>query len=284
MSRLSETGTQDQRINILVAYPYMKSEVISILHENRDRVRFLLDSGAFTAWKAGKQIELDDYCRFLESLPFEPWRYFTLDVIGDPKRTVKNYETMVSRGFSPIPIFTRGEDPSYLEDYYKTSQVVGIGGLVGTERNKGFVKGIMSLVRGRKTHLLGFTNLQFLKVYRPYMADSSTWVLGAKFGATSIYLGGGSSVRFTRKTARKDLSDPRVVSAIQRMGLNPNIFLDREEWRYRSSAIWKLQARNILRMQRDLSYKLRTHLFSACAIPNDIQQLLDAKAALDGNS
>jgi len=38
-----------------------------------------------------------------------------------------------------VPIFTRGEDPSVLDDYYKTSDVVGIGGLVGTQGNKGFV-------------------------------------------------------------------------------------------------------------------------------------------------
>jgi len=170
------------KANILVAYPYMKKPMIDLLKENEHRTRFLLDSGAFTAWKAGKPIALDDYCRFIESLPFEPWRYFMLDVIGDPKATLKNYETMLKRGFKPIPIFTRGEDPSVLEDYYKTSDVVAIGGLVGTKGNKGFVKGIMEKVGKRRVHWLGFTDLNFVKHYKPYSCDASSWNNGAQFG------------------------------------------------------------------------------------------------------
>lgn len=175
------------KANILVAYPYMKKPMIDLLKQNEHRTRFLLDSGAFTAWKAGKPIALDDYCRFIESLPFEPWRYFMLDVIGDPKATLKNYETMLKRGFKPIPIFTRGEDPSVLEDYYKTSDVVAIGGLVGTKGNKGFVKGIMEKVGKRKVHWLGFTDLNFVKHYKPYSCDASSWNNGAQFGYVTYY-------------------------------------------------------------------------------------------------
>lgn len=129
----------EPRLNVLVAYPYATPQVVEQLRQCGPDLRFLLDSGAFTAWKAGKPIELDDYCRFLEALPVKPWRYFALDVIGDPHGTMRNYEAMLRRGFSPVPIFTRGEDPSVLEDYYKTSDVVGIGGLVGTANNRGFV-------------------------------------------------------------------------------------------------------------------------------------------------
>jgi len=129
-------------LNLLVAFPYMKPEVVEQIRKLR-HARILVDSGAFTAWKAGKSVDLDEYCRFIEALGDLPWRYFMLDVVGDPAATMKNYEIMLNRGFNPIPIFTRGEDPSVLEDYYKTSDVVGVGGLVGTRGNRGFVKGIM---------------------------------------------------------------------------------------------------------------------------------------------
>lgn len=183
-------------LNLLVAYPYAKPDVIELIRQNEGRIRFLLDSGAFTAWKAGKPIALDDYCRFLESLPIKPWRYFALDVIGDPHGTMKNYEMMLKRGFKPVPIFTRGEDPSVLEDYYKTSDVVGIGGLVGTQGNKGFVKGIMKLVNGRRVHWLGFSALAFVKHYRPYMLDCATWNTGASYAEPVVYMGGGKIARF----------------------------------------------------------------------------------------
>jgi hypothetical protein len=37
-------------INILVAYPYLKQDSINLLNNNKKDIRFLLDSGAFTAW------------------------------------------------------------------------------------------------------------------------------------------------------------------------------------------------------------------------------------------
>lgn len=173
------------KLNLLVAYPYMKKDILEELKVTRD-LRLLIDSGAFTAWKAGSSINVDDYCTFLESLGSLPWRYFMLDVIGDPAATMKNYELMLKRGFKPIPIFTRGESVSVLEDYYKTSDVVGIGGLVGTRGNKGFVKGIMKHVGDRKVHWLGFSGLPFINAYRPYMCDSSSWASSVRFGSLTV--------------------------------------------------------------------------------------------------
>jgi hypothetical protein len=187
------------KLNILVAYPYANPKMLSILYENRDKIRFVLDSGAFTAWKAGKPISLDDYCRFIEKIPFEPWRYFTLDIIGDPIGTLKNYEIMLQRGFKPVPIFTRGDDLSIIDEYYKTSDVVGIGGLVGTNNNTGYVKGIMPYIGDRKVHWLGFTRLNFIAHYRPYMCDSSSVASSSRYGEISIW-SGNKWFRVSKKT------------------------------------------------------------------------------------
>ena len=102
------------RLNILVAYPYMNPQVIESLRRCGSWLRFTLDSGAFTAWKAGKPIELDDYCRFLEQLPIKPWRYFTLDVIGNPDGTLKNYEAAGS--WEHCPGRTSGTFPINVSD------------------------------------------------------------------------------------------------------------------------------------------------------------------------
>lgn len=265
----------DEKLNLLVAYPYMTSQVIGVLKEHRTRLRFILDSGAFTAWKLGKPIALDDYCKFLESLQVKPWRYFALDVVGDPHGTLKNYELMLKRGFKPMPVFTRGEDVSVLESYYNTSDVVAIGGLVGTEGNRGFVKGIMEKVGKRKVHWLGFTNLSFLHSLRPYMADSSSWMSGPRYGQTKLYLGNGRTLKLTRKGAMKHLTNFTVRAAISGLGLDPHAFLDPEQWRYRRSDIWKLSARSVVRTQYEFT-RLGVNLFAAASIPNDIGHLLDA--------
>lgn len=191
----------------------MKKPLVDILNKNKSDVDFILDSGAFTAWKAKKEIKLDDYCRFIESLPFVPDRYFMLDVIGNPSATMKNYELMLKRGFKPVPVFTRGEDVSILEEYFKTSDMVGIGGLVGTEGNKGFVKGIMEIAKNRKVHWLGFARINYVEKLRPYSVDCSTWANGLRFGQIQFY---SFTSRRIMTLGKAQLSNPKIKDMLYR--------------------------------------------------------------------
>lgn len=263
---MTDAGYDPSKLNVLVAYPYATPPMLKRLAEFKDSVRFVLDSGAFTAWKAGKPIELDDYCRFLEGLPVKPWRYFLLDVIGDPHGTMRNYETMLKRGFTPVPIFTRGEDPSVLEDYYKTSDVVGIGGLVGTRRNKGFVNGIMKHVGGRKVHWLGFTVPEFVLHYRPYMCDSSSFDSPLRFGILSLYVGRGRSITVRSKDFMERPSE-EVIEAVRRYGEDPAKLAIRAEWvnsgRNRTT-LERLTYKSAVAMNRDLESRSGAKIFFAC--------------------
>jgi len=263
------------KLNLLVAYPYLNSEVVALIKENEDRIRFVLDSGAFTAWKAGKTIEIDDYCRFIESLPFKPWRYFTLDVVGDPHGTIKNYEIMLARGFNPIPIFTRGEDPSVLDHYYRTSDVVGIGGLVGTRGNKGFVKGIMKKVDGRKCHWLGFVQLPFIRYYKPYMCDSSSWTAGARYGRMLIYKGNGTIITVTKKDIFDRTKRESLKIFFQRLGYDIDIFLHQKSWEGTTfTPLREIGGVSAIHFSQDVYKKLGTYLFLASAMPAETQILI----------
>lgn len=219
----------DHKLNVLIAYPYLKPDVIELLHENISDIRFVLDSGAFTAWKSGNPIELDDYCKFVESLPFTPWRYFTLDKIGDPEGTIENYELMLKRGLRPLPIFTRGEDPSVIDRFYETSDVVGIGGIVGTKGNKGFVKGIMEHVGDRKVHWLGFTNQRYVGYYNPYMCDSSSWSGGVRYGRLDLYMGKGKWVGLSKQDFRTK-PPQHIIDRIKFYGEDPRKLAYNKEW------------------------------------------------------
>lgn len=256
----------DVRLNLLVAYPYLIStpDTLRSVEANQDKVRFLIDCGAFTAWKAGKPIELDDYCRFIEALPFRPWRYFALDVIGDPEGTRRNYETMLARGLNPVPIFTRGEAIDELDRYYETSDLVGIGGLVGTQGNRGFVRGIMERVGTRKVHWLGFTNPAFLKAYRPYMCDSSSWEGGARFGQARLYLGGGKLVAFNREVVQGGIP-PHYASALRRLGFDPGAFQCESAWRGGESQSRRLGAASYVAFSLDAQRHIGTLVFMALA-------------------
>jgi hypothetical protein len=251
------------KLNILVAYPYMKPPVIEILKNNQEHVRFLLDSGAFTAWKSGKPIELDDYCKFIEGLPFKPWRYFTLDKIGDAEGSYKNYEIMLRRGFTPIPIFTRGENILMVDEYYKTSDVLGVGGLVGTSGNKGFVKGIMAKIGDRKAHWLGFTEKNFVAHYKPYMCDSSSWEGGARFGSFSLYAGGGKYISLNRKdfTEKPSLD---ICKKLKDYDVDVYDLAKESNWHGGRSINRILNARSAVKASLDIEKKLGTKQFCAC--------------------
>lgn len=266
--------SESELLNVLVAYPYMSDRVIKILSDGQEKIRFLLDSGAFTAWKAKKKIEVDDYCRFIESMPFKPWRYFTLDVVGDPAGTMRNYLTMVKRGFKPVPIFTRGEDLSVIDDYYETSDVVGVGGLVGTPGNKGFVNGVMKRVKSRRCHWLGFTSVEFLKHYRPYMCDSSTWEV-AMYGGLVLYDRAGMSVKLSKADFAKRPTK-RVVDLIRSYGVDPAVFArDASGWSTVGSGNRMVNAMSAVRMSLDVQRSLGTLLFMAASAGNgDVARLL----------
>ncbi|CAB4133818.1 hypothetical protein UFOVP263_13 [uncultured Caudovirales phage] len=266
------------KLNLLVAYPYMKPSTIAALNACQSQTRFVLDSGAFTAWKAGKEVNIDEYCRFIETLPFKPWRYFTLDVIGDPARSMKNYETMLKRGFNPVPIFTRGEHPSVLDDYYKTSDVVGIGGLVGTGGNKGFVNGIMKHVGKRKVHWLGFTSVDYIKFYKPYMCDSSSWVMALTFAQMKLYDKGGKFISLAKKDFMTQ-PKPEAIRLLKEYDLNPADFAISANWKNSGKGNYpteKAAFRSFVKFQRDIQINVQTKMFMA--VSSDLQVNLSVEA------
>lgn len=261
------------KLNVLVAYPYASANILQKLKARESTTRFVLDSGAFTAWKAGKPIALDDYCRFIERLPIKPWRYFTLDVIGDPHASMANYEAMLKRGFNPVPIFTRGEDPSVLDDYYKTSDVVGIGGLVGTPNNRAFVNGIMRHVGSRRVHWLGFTDVEFVKRYRPYMCDASSWEAGARFAAVKLYMGGGKHITI-KKADFQSRPDPKVIARLQALGINPYSLATNKSWSGAYSVNRTLCAASGVALSLDVERHTGTKMFLAVAVESGFDLVL----------
>jgi hypothetical protein len=272
------------KLNLLVAYPYMNKQMIDALQSNKDKIRFVLDSGAFTAWKAGKPIALDDYCKFIDSLPFKPWRYFTLDVIGDPEGTIKNYETMLSRGYKPVPIFTRGEDIKMLDKYFETSDVVGIGGLVGTPKNKGFVNGIMKHVGKRKVHWLGFTSMDYVKHYKPYMCDSSSFDSVLRFATLSVYKGSGQFYKTTKaKFTQEPSQELRKLFDVYNEDIGQ--LSTQSNWvntGRNESILERICYKSAYQFQKDLFKNTNVKLFYACTTAWKIKSLVWAQEQMEG--
>ncbi len=259
-------------MNILCAYPYIDKSYIKIYNQNEKKIKFLLDSGAFTAFNNGEPINLEEYCAFIKNPPIKIWKYFVLDVIGNPKATKKNYYTMLDKGLNPIPIFTRGENPAVLNEYYKTSDIVGIGGLVGTKGNNAFVNGIMKLAKKRKIHLLGFTKPDYIKYHRPYMCDSSAWLTAHRYGTITIYLGNGNKIRIQKKkinTLSKCKQD-----RIQEMGINYKNLLSEKNWRGANSLSGSLNCAGEVLYSLECAKYLKVNYFLVTGAPYQITQII----------
>lgn len=296
MSRLHSPGErmvavdEKNKLNILVAYPYMGEAIINELSKGKDRIRFLLDSGSFTADSIGKEIKLDDYCRFIDSLPVKPWRYFSLDVIGDPEKTRRNYEIMLERGYDPIPIFTQGDEIESLEYFYSKSEIVGIGGLVVPDKKKvrAFIAKMMRHVKGRKCHWLGFTDVDFVNHFRPYMCDSSVIQSALRFGKIIMYEGKGRTKVLERKDFIRKPS-PKVISKLLRYGINVRDLSKDESWRGLNSVSNRVTVGSFVEKSMDVFHNLGTRLFMAIqnATASQVRIMLDfhrkfCKESFDG--
>jgi hypothetical protein len=262
-------------LNVLVAFPYMKAGPISTLTQYVGSYRLLLDSGAFTAWKSGSPISLDDYCRFIETCPVPLWRYLSLDVIGDEHASLQNYELMRTRGFNPVPVFTRGADVAALNYYYQTSDLVAIGGLVKAPNAERYINGIMRHVAGRKVHLLGYTKKTMIKAHRPYSCDSSGWEGGARYGSLDLYMGRGQWATLKRSDFLAKPSDD-IQQRIRFYGAEPRDLGLAKSWSGGVSPLRYLCAASAAAMSIDYEKHMNVLSFSAIAAECGLSLMLQA--------
>jgi len=251
-------------LNILLSFPYVDDGVIRAMGSAPDNVRILLDSGAFTAWKAGTEIDFDAYIAFLKDPPFPIWRYMTLDVVGDPTRTEANTKRLRDAGLNPIPIFTRGDSIDRIDEMYLDSDLVALGGLVGTRGNTGFVRGVMRHIGDRRVHWLGFTRHQFLCYYRPYSVDAANWQSAARYGSSYLYHGRGKMTQINRSDFHEKPS-AETMTAIRRLGFDPKLFQHEQNWRgSRTNFAVRLCASSYIRYMQDLERQTGTRFFMSC--------------------
>jgi len=261
-------------LNILISWPYLTPEVVRFIGDHAEHIRLLVDSGAFTNWKAGRDTNLNDYIEFINGLPITPWRYFSLDRIGDAETTWKNLMVMRDQGLTPVPVFTRGTDPAILDQMYEFSDLVGLGVGVGSPNYRGYVRWITEQNQGRPLHWLGVANPALLRYYTPYSADTSSWEAGARYGTQPIYLGKGVFKKYSRKMARVIAPSPEQWRAIELCGMDPKLFQHEHSWRGGYSPIRALGARCWVRFSMEVE-SFGTYFFLSTAVFSGLHLVLD---------
>lgn len=242
--------------NILESYHYINNPKL-VEHIRRDGRQVFLDSGAFSAFTKGVNVDLPQYCRYIqenEDIIFRDDGVLVasvLDGIGDPQKTLENQQAMERLGVQPLPCFHYGEDTRYLEHYIANYEYITLGGMVPISNvqlvywldemwDKYLTDGA-----GRprvKVHGFGMTSVPLLRRYPWYSVDSSSWTQAANNGR--VYLTDGRVVAISAKSPARKIdkqhydSFPEEEKAAVRAQFAANGALDVERLRESYVSRW----------------------------------------------
>lgn len=175
---------------ILASYHYFKSKIELIQECLFKHYDVFIDSGAFSAENSGKEISIDEYCKYIIDSGVKT--YAGLDVIGDAKQTRYNTEYMIKEyGLNPIPTFHMG---SNLEDLKELAHgqysYIALGGLVFSSNIVNHCDRVWHYILSHnpklRVHGFGLTNIELMKRYPWYSVDSSSFKSCKRFGRQGI--------------------------------------------------------------------------------------------------
>lgn len=267
-----------RKANVLISYEYWKKRPLSEVNSIISRTNCLIDSGAFSAFKSGVKITVEDYSDWLKSLRGRPFGYFNLDVIGDPKASRKQYGQMLNLGHKPIPVVTRGDSLDIVDEYYETASVIAIGGLVGLPRPGNHIARVMSRISTRKVHWLGYANVGMLKRYRPAMCDSSVLANVSRFGCIPLY---DPLTKKMLHLRREGFSDPKTAmkhaDVLARVGIEPHELHKAVGWKSEvTGAATRASYRSGCAFSIDLEKNIGTKFFTVCINAANIESAVEA--------
>ncbi len=159
------------------------------------KIELFIDSGAFSAFTQGIEIDIQDYINFIKRHKKYFEVYANLDVIGDARKTLKNQEIMEEAGLAPLPCFHYGESIRHLKYYIKKYDYIAIGGMVPIH-NKELTPWLDNVFLNYicdsngmpkvKVHGFGMTSFSLIPRYPWFSTDSTTWVITGRMGAIYI--------------------------------------------------------------------------------------------------
>lgn len=196
----NEKRQRESATNLLESYHYIHRQtfVDSIRADGR---KVFLDSGAFSAFTKGVEVDLPKYCEYIKRnkdiIEHVDGTLLAsvLDGIGDPLKTWQNQLAMEQLGVRPLPCFHYGEDERYLEWYIANYDYITLGGMVpiSTPQLKIWLDRIWEKYltdgSGRprvKVHGFGLTTVSLMERYPWYSVDSSSWVQIARVGGMML--------------------------------------------------------------------------------------------------
>ncbi len=187
---------------VLVSYCYLRNFDTARERNEMKYEHWVMDSGGFTAWKSGAEIDLKTFTRHSKRrLADDPTLRFVfqLDKIGDWRMTQNYAQYQWDAGVPVIPIFHLGSPIKALEWFL--DRWPGRIALSGTLRAPELVRETMRTLWPREVHALGVMKEQALMTYPYASCDASSWISPARFGRWKAFGGQNLSIRMKGKKA-----------------------------------------------------------------------------------
>ena len=195
--------------------------------------KIFLDSGAFSAWRLNKPVNLQEYCDFLDQNKDWVYVYAALDDIrpGDPEaaaaQSFENLVYMRKRGLNPIPVYHVSESLDWLKrmldlgcDYIGLS-ATSIAARGSVDDWYALAWSYLVTASGDpivKVHAFGEARKSVLLKFPWASADASTWLVGQRHG-TIMFSDG------TKLSHRHKISEQRSSVDIEMLdGLDVGLF------------------------------------------------------------
>lgn len=191
---------------LLCSYWYFKNKPLAKFCEELGyRPEILLDSGAYSAYTKGKNVNLLDYLAYIKANKSYISRYIALDVIGDHQTTRLLYYLMKSMGLDPVPVIHYGDDLEMITDYMTSgAKLIALGATVRI-RDKREVARWCAKVKQKyqevDLHLLGSCSPVLLQNGALKSCDASSWYIQAVNGKPSTIPGKTREAKIARAEA-----------------------------------------------------------------------------------
>lgn len=177
---------------------------------SKNKVKLLLDSGAFGAWSRGEELSIKDYIRYCNENKRYIWAAVNLDKIPGKfgrrdnsqqeaivaaKQSYKNQQMMKDGGVNAVPVFHQGDPISFLEQYLRDGErYIGLScnKFMRIDEQQKWLDMVFNILTDRdgrpyvRTHGFALTAFPLITTYPWYTVDSTTWSLTPGYGQIII--------------------------------------------------------------------------------------------------
>lgn len=202
----------------------------------REGVKVFLDSGAYSAFSQGAEINLNDFCDYVRRNQHIIEYASVLDAIGDYRGTWHNQAAIERNGVRALPCWHFGEPDEVGQYYIDNYDHITLGGLVpvSTAQMKTWLDRIFERYLTNpdgtpkvKVHGFGVTSLPMMMRYPWYSVDSSTWAQWANNGMILLPRS-GRQIDISSQSSRRKAFNQHIDSMpqLQRQALEDEIMLE----------------------------------------------------------